>query len=81
MHAGRWKGVGGGGGGVEYWIFSIKWSTVIICNCMYLCILSFFLLIYSLSLDLDKYQWTGIGDEEATALADPRVIKNFKTLE
>ena len=48
---------------------------------MYLCILSIFLLLYSFSLDLDKYQWTGIGDEEATALADPRVIKNVKTLE
>ena len=33
------------------------------------------------SLDMDKYKWTGIGDEGATALADPRVIKNFKTLE
>ena len=33
------------------------------------------------SLDWTDYQWTGIGDEEATALADPRVMKNFKTLE
>ena len=33
------------------------------------------------SLDGADYQWTGIGDEGATALADPRVIKNFKTLE
>ena len=33
------------------------------------------------SLDWNKYKWTGIGAEGATALADPRVIKNFKTLE
>ena len=33
------------------------------------------------SLDWADYQWTGIGDEGASALADPRVIKNFKTLE
>ena len=33
------------------------------------------------SLDWAYYQWTGIGDEGASALADPRVIKNFKTLE
>ena len=32
------------------------------------------------SLDWAYYQWTGIGDEGASALADPRVIKNFKTL-
>ena len=32
------------------------------------------------SLDWAYYQWTGIGDEGATALASPRVIKNFKTL-
>ena len=36
---------------------------------------------HSASLDWDEFQWTGIGDEEAIALADPRVIKNFKTLE
>ena len=34
-----------------------------------------------ISLDWTDYQWIGIGDEGATALADPRVIKNFKTLE
>ena len=39
------------------------------------------LIHHSASLDWDKFQWTGIGDEEAIALADPRVIKNFKTLE
>ena len=33
------------------------------------------------SLDWAYYQWTGIGDEGTSALADPRVIKNFKTLE
>ena len=33
------------------------------------------------SLDWAYYQWTGIGDEGASALADLRVIKNFKTLE
>ena len=56
----------------------IEWSNVItLCICVL-----FLFLIYSLfSLDWTAYQWTGIGDEEATALADPRVIKNFKTLE
>ena len=49
-------------------------------NIHFMCV-SFVFLIYSFSLDLDKYKWTGIRDEEATALADPRVIKNFKTLE
>ena len=33
------------------------------------------------SLDWNEYKWTGIGAEGAAALADPRVIKNFKTLE
>ena len=38
--------------------------------------------MYSLfSLDYTDYQWTAIGDEGATVLADSRVIKNFKTLE
>ena len=45
----------------------------------FMCV-SFLFLIYSFSLDWTDYQWTGIGDEEATALADPRVIKNFETL-
>ena len=42
---------------------------------------SVFFLIYPLSsLDWTNYQWTRIGDEGATALADVRVMKNFKTL-
>ena len=50
-------------------------------NMHFMCV-SFLFLIYSLlSLDWTDYQWTGIGDEGATALTDPRVIKNFKTLE
>ena len=32
------------------------------------------------SLDWTDYQWTKIGDEGVTVLADPRVIKKFKTL-
>ena len=40
----------------------------------------FYLIPHSTSLDWDTYRWTGIGDEVVTALADPRVIKNFKTL-
>ena len=32
------------------------------------------------SLGWDNYWWTGIWDEEATALTDPRVIKNFQSL-
>ena len=39
------------------------------------------LIPHSASLDWDEYRWTRIGDEEAIALADPRVMKNFKTLE
>ena len=38
----------------------------------------FYLIPHSTS--VDKYRWTRVGDEEAIALADPRVIKNFKTL-
>ena len=58
---------------------SIEQNTVLVHN---ICIcVSVFFLIYSLSsLDSTKYQWTRIGDEGATALADARVIKNFKTL-
>ena len=36
------------------------------------------ILIYSL--EGDQFEWTEIGDEGATALADLRVIKNFTTL-
>ena len=36
---------------------------------------------YPSSLDWDKYKWTGIGDEGATALADVlRLTKSFKML-
>ena len=41
---------------------------------------SSFFLLYSLSSLKTDYQWTKLGDEGATALADPRVMKNFKTL-
>ena len=47
------------------------------CN-TYLC---FIFLLDIFSLDWTDYQWTGIRDEEAIALANPRVIKNFKKLE
>ena len=58
---------------------SIEQSTVII-HTMFICV-SVFFLIYSLSsLDWANYQWTRIADEGATALADVRVINNFKTL-
>ena len=50
-------------------------------NIHFMCVLFLFLIYSLLSLDWTDYQWTGIGDEEVTALADPRVIKNFKTLE
>ena len=59
---------------------AIEWSTVILCT-KHTCVLFVYFLMYFLSsLEWDKYQWTGIGDEGATTLADPRVIKNFKTL-
>ena len=49
-------------------------------HCLYIYV-SVFFLVYSLSsLDWTNYQWTRIGDDGATALADVRVIKNFKTL-
>ena len=58
----------------------IEWSSVIT-HTVCICVL-FLFLIYSLfSLDWPAYQWTEIGDEVATALADPTVFKNFKTLE
>ena len=37
--------------------------------------------IYTYSLEWDEIQWRDIGDDGAIALADPRVFKNFKTLE
>ena len=33
------------------------------------------------SLEWDEICWRDIGDDGAIALADPRVFKNFKTLE
>ena len=38
-----------------------------------------YMMIYN-SLEGNQFQWTEIGDEGATALADLRVIKNFTTL-
>ena len=37
--------------------------------------------IYTYSLEWDEILWRDIGDKGAVALADPRVLKNFKTLE
>ena len=37
-----------------------------------------YMMIYSF--EGNQFQWTEIGDEGATALADLRVIKNFTTL-
>ena len=51
-----------------------KWNTVIIH-------FVFLLDVYIYSLEWDEVQWRDIGDEGAIALADPRVFKNFKTLE
>ena len=48
------------------------------CNNTFLCFIFFFFMLFSL--DCTCYQWTGIGDEGAIALADARVIKNFKIL-
>ena len=48
------------------------------CNNTDLCFIFF---LYVFSLDCADYQWTRIRDEGAIALADPRVIKNFKRLE
>ena len=57
----------------------IEQNTVLI-HTICICV-SVFVLIYSLcSLDWTDYQWTRIGDEGATVLADVRVIKNFKKL-
>ena len=40
-----------------------------------------FVFLHSLfSLDRADYPWTGIGDEGATALTDPRVMQKFKML-
>ena len=54
----------------------LEQSTVMI-HTICICVSLFFLIS---SLDWTNYQSTGIGDEGATALADVRVIKNFKTL-
>ena len=59
---------------------SIEWKAVIIDNILF-CVSFVSFMIHSLfSLDCTDYQWTRIGDEGAIALADVRVIKNFKTL-
>ena len=58
---------------VECWD---EWSTVILCVSFLHAL--FYISLYSL--EWDKYQWTRIRDEGVIALADPRVIKNFKTL-
>ena len=42
--------------------------------------LAYYHLIMIYSLEEDQFEWTEIGDEGATALADLRVIKNFTTL-
>ena len=47
---------------------------VIICTTY----LVYYYLMYSL--EGGQFQWTEIGDDGATALADLRVIKNFTTL-
>ena len=55
------------------------------CNIMYymhmyyICI-SFYFPMYTYSLEWDEILWRDIGDEEAIALADLRVFKNFKKL-
>ena len=59
---------------------AIEWSTVSLCTKHINFVFVYFLMYFLSSLEWDKYQWTGIGDEGATTLADPRVIKNFKTL-
>ena len=58
---------------VECWD---EWSTGILCV-SFLHVL-FYISLYSL--EWDKYQWTRIRDEGVIALADPRLIKNFKIL-
>ena len=69
MHAGMW--------GLDAGCFYTEYSD----KMRFTCVSFVFLIYFVFSLDWTDYQWTGIGDEEATALADPRVIKNFKTLE
>ena len=53
----------------------MSWS-VMICTTY----LAYYHLILIYSLEEDQFEWTEIGDEGATALADLRVIKNFTTL-
>ena len=59
----------------------IEWNTVIILTRFLLLLLLVYLTFPLFSLDLTDYQWTGIGDDGAIALANPRVMKYFKTLE
>ena len=64
--------------GVECWMF--LWNGVLESYTLYT-YFCFIFLLYSLSsLNWTGYQWTKLGDEGATALADLRVIKKFKTL-
>ena len=58
-----------------YWEYKVRVQTT--CTTLFNYTASLFL--YS-SLNWDKYDWTGIRDEGAIALADQRVIKNMKTL-
>ena len=52
------------------WMLNDNGVQVIICTT--------YMMIYSL--EGNQFQWTEIGDEGTTALADLRVIKNFTTL-
>ena len=59
------------------WVLMLdEWSTVILCTTH----LFHFTSCCIYSLEWDHFQWTKIGDDGAIALADPRVMKNFKTL-
>jgi len=53
-----------------------EWTTVILCTTH----LFHFTSCFIYSLEWDHFQWTKIGNDGAIALADPRVLKNFKTL-
>ena len=59
----------------KVWVLE-EWITIIC-----ICVLFSSLTYGFFSSDWTGYKWTGIGDEGATALADLRVIKHFKTLE
>ena len=65
-----------------YWIGCTRssYNYIQILCAIYLCFISLSN-IYTYSLEWDEILWRDIGDEGAVALADPRVFKNFKTLE